>query len=197
LTQAYIKKTASHPRHLLKMILSPGPSSPDRPPPTLFRHEWYSDYDQYPNGVADMVRYRAEARILGGVVLFDRRKPGTDSNSDALPDAIFFYLDRDDVTYRIYQLLGSRKEQLLDFLISDAPASSPLPILGDRNNLRRVDPEEPIQSTGIYLDIWERKPLPPDAPDERTRDVYDELEYLTWEDFASARKRATNRSLEG
>jgi hypothetical protein len=48
-------------------LFSKGPS------PTLFRHEWYSDYDQYPDGVADMVGYWAEARILGGVVLFDRR----------------------------------------------------------------------------------------------------------------------------
>lgn len=48
---------------------------PDGPPPTLFRHEWYCDYDQYPEGVADGVGYWAEARIFGGVVLFDRREP--------------------------------------------------------------------------------------------------------------------------
>ena len=46
---------------------------PKGPPPTLFRHEWYGDCDQYPDGVADMVGYWAEGRILGGVVLFDRR----------------------------------------------------------------------------------------------------------------------------
>ena len=48
--------------------------SPHGAPPTLFRHEWYGDYDQYPDGVADMVGYWAEARILGGVVLFDRNE---------------------------------------------------------------------------------------------------------------------------
>lgn len=42
-------------------------------PPTFFRHPWYQDYDQYPDGVADGVGYWAETRILGGVVLFDRR----------------------------------------------------------------------------------------------------------------------------
>jgi hypothetical protein len=50
---------------------------PDGFPPTFLRHPWYQDYDQYPNGVADGVGYWAEARILGGVVLFDRREPGS------------------------------------------------------------------------------------------------------------------------
>ncbi|KAK3291340.1 uncharacterized protein B0H64DRAFT_331067 [Chaetomium fimeti] len=44
-------------------------------PTTLFCHPWYRDYGQYPNGVADSVGYWAEARVLGGVVLFDRRDP--------------------------------------------------------------------------------------------------------------------------
>jgi hypothetical protein len=46
-------------------------------PPTLFFHQWYTDYELYPNGVADAVGFWAEARILGGVVLFDRRDPKT------------------------------------------------------------------------------------------------------------------------
>ena len=45
----------------------------DKPLPTYFVHRWYCDYDQYPDGVADGVGYWAESRILGGVVLFDRR----------------------------------------------------------------------------------------------------------------------------
>ncbi|KAH6844734.1 hypothetical protein B0I37DRAFT_167511 [Chaetomium sp. MPI-CAGE-AT-0009] len=44
-------------------------------PATLFCHSWYRDYDQYPEGTADSVGYWAEARILGGVVLLDRRDP--------------------------------------------------------------------------------------------------------------------------
>lgn len=44
-------------------------------PTTLFCHPWYRDYDQYPEGIADSVAYWAEARIFGGVVLFDRRNP--------------------------------------------------------------------------------------------------------------------------
>ena len=44
-----------------------------KPPPTYFSHQWYQDYDQYPDGVADGIGYWAESRIFGGVVLFDRR----------------------------------------------------------------------------------------------------------------------------
>lgn len=48
---------------------------PDGNLPCLFIHKQYRDRDQYPKGAADMVGYWAEAQILGGVVLFDRRKP--------------------------------------------------------------------------------------------------------------------------
>lgn len=47
---------------------------PDGPPPTLFQHRQYRDYDQYPEEVGGGVGYWAEACILGGVVLFDRRE---------------------------------------------------------------------------------------------------------------------------
>ncbi|KAI0006248.1 hypothetical protein F4779DRAFT_597145 [Xylariaceae sp. FL0662B] len=162
---------------------------PDGPPPTLFRHEWYNDHEQYPDGVGDMVGYWAESRILGEVVLFDR---GT-STREPDPEAVFSHSDRYEITYRIYQLLESQKQQLLDFLLSDDPGPSPLPILGDTKNDRRVDPEEPIENTGIYRYIWERKPLPPDGPDARSRDVWDKLEYPTRADFEGARKRARER----
>ena len=54
---------------------------PEPFPPTLFLHPWYNDFDQYPDGVADGVGYWAEGRILGGVVLFDRRS--SDDGGDA------------------------------------------------------------------------------------------------------------------
>jgi hypothetical protein len=47
---------------------------PEPPPPTVFRHSFYRYFDQYPKGIADMVGYWAEARLFGGVVLFDRGK---------------------------------------------------------------------------------------------------------------------------
>jgi hypothetical protein len=165
---------------------------PDGPLPALFHHSWYKDYDQYPRGVADMVGYWAEARILGGVVLFDRRNPEAEPQAD--PNAVYFHSDREDVTYRIYQLLPEQRKALLDFLLDDEPPSaSPLPILGDQDNRVRVDPEEPIQTTGIYRDLWERKELPPDAGDERLRDVVDRTDYPTMEDFGAAQERAYQR----
>ena len=51
-------------------------------PVTFFRHDWYDDHGQYPDGIADQVGYWAEARILGGVVLFDRRTPGSRTGAE-------------------------------------------------------------------------------------------------------------------
>ena len=51
-------------------------------PTTLFCHPWYRDYDQYPRGIADSVGYWAEARILGGVLVFDRRDPEVVSDAE-------------------------------------------------------------------------------------------------------------------
>lgn len=56
--------------------------NPGGAPPTLFRHRWYCDYDQYPEGIADSVGYWAEARIFGGIVMFDRRPAGSAPNVD-------------------------------------------------------------------------------------------------------------------
>lgn len=172
---------------------------PNGPLPTLFHHNWYVNYDQYPRGVADMVGYWAEARILGGVVLFDRRKPDAepcaDSGTDFMvdPDAIFFHSDRKGVTYRIYQLLPEQRNALLDFLMSEPLPPCPFPILASRDNLIRVDPEEPIEGTRIYRDLWERKEIQPGMGDRRNRDVIDRTDYPTRQDFGGARRRALER----
>ncbi|KAH7131324.1 hypothetical protein EDB81DRAFT_906450 [Dactylonectria macrodidyma] len=163
---------------------------PDGWPATFFRHSWYHDFDQYPHGVADMVGYWAESRIFGGVVLFDRRQQ--DFCTEADPDAIYFHADRREVTYRVFKLLDDQKQKLLQFLLSPVtpPPSCPLPILGDKNNRTRVDPEEPIQSTGIYRNLWERKPLGEGDYDDRLRDVVDTFNYLSQDDWAAAKRRA-------
>lgn len=46
--------------------------------PTAFAHGPHIAVDQYPNGAADTVGYWAEARIFGGVVVFDRGEDGTE-----------------------------------------------------------------------------------------------------------------------
>jgi hypothetical protein len=164
---------------------------PDGPHPTLFHHRWYLDYAQYPRRVADVVGYWAEGRILGGVVLFDRRHPDTPG---ADPDAVYLHPDRHRVTYRICQLLPDQRSALLDFLLADEPLSpGPLPILPDLNNTVRVDPEEPIEATGIYRDLWERKELAPTAGDARLRDVWSKTDFTTTEDWFSAQRRGYQR----
>jgi hypothetical protein len=177
---------------------------PGGPLPSLFHHEWYKDYDQYPRGVADMVGYWAEARILGGVVLFDRRNPDAELSPDpdaeldgflaaptVDPDAVYLHPDRYKVTYRICQLLPEQRQALLNFFLADElPSENPLPILPDQNNRIRVDPEESIRDTGIYRDLWERKDIPRNYGDARLRDVMSGLDYPTHADFGTSRRRA-------
>jgi hypothetical protein len=154
--------------------------------PTLFRHPQYCDYNQYPDGLADGVGYWAKNLIFGGVVLFDRRDPDSPRNlsndvevdvsfsqtsisqknaaKTDKPNSIYFHSDGRDVTYRIYQLTDSQRQHLLKFLVSETtpPAECPIPIYGTEDNRQRVDPEEAVTDTGIYRDLWERKPLASD-----------------------------------
>ncbi|KAF5619465.1 hypothetical protein F52700_11748 [Fusarium sp. NRRL 52700] len=136
---------------------------PNGPEPTMFFHPWYSSHEKYPKGVADMVGYWAENRILGGVVLFDRRQPVPGSGVD--PDAVYIHPDREDVTYRICRLTSEQKLRLLKFLTAEESGHNPLPILADEKNNFRVDPEESPEETGIYRDIWDRSELREDEND--------------------------------
>ncbi|KAF5988007.1 hypothetical protein FBULB1_1648 [Fusarium bulbicola] len=158
---------------------------PDGHEPTMFFHPWYLSYQRYPNGVADMVGYWAESRILGGVVLFDRS--GVDQ------DAVYIHPDREDVTYRICRLTSEQKLQLLKFLTVEEPGQNPLPILPDEKNDFRIDPEESPEETGIYRDIWDRSELREDAYDQRLRDVWNKVDYLTHSDKGDAGDRALER----
>lgn len=149
---------------------------PNGPPPTLFNHYWYTASGQYPNGVADVVGYWAESRILGGVVLFDR--------TAAESDAVYLHSDRNDITYRICQLTGAQKGTLLRFLRSDnlqqGDGTSSPPILLDEDNLIRVDPEEPFSATGVYRDLLEREMPPPESMgDGRASCVWNRLDFPT------------------
>lgn len=42
------------------------------PPAIAFAHPFYRHAEQYPRGLADVAGYWAEAKIFGGVVVFDR-----------------------------------------------------------------------------------------------------------------------------
>lgn len=110
------------------------------------------------------------------------------------PGALYFHSNRRDVTYRIWQLLDTQKKALVDFLLSDGQgAPNPLPTLPDTKNLVRVDPEDPIEETGIYRDAWERKPLAEDdiVSDPRTHCCMgDTVEYPNREDERRSKNKA-------
>jgi hypothetical protein len=146
------------------------------PFPTPFTLASYSDPDQYTEGIAALPGYWAEDRIFGGVVLFQRGRNGTSQVGNIEPllegsrllltpfnksDDIWYHSWRENVTRRIYALTDEQRKSLADFLQSDsipkAGTKSPLPILGGRENRRRVDPEIAVPEHGIFRDRWERK----------------------------------------
>ncbi|KAL8349134.1 hypothetical protein RB601_002035 [Gaeumannomyces tritici] len=165
------------------------------PLPTLMYHLWYVDFEQYPEGAADMVGFWAENQILGGVALFDRR-PETEGGE---PGAVYWHPSRVGVTYRICKLRPDQTQKLLDFLLATEPQeTTPLPILPGMENLSRVDPEEHIMETGIFRHSWERKKLPPpNATDLRLRDVHNLVDFPTAEDKAAASSRAYEAKYRG
>jgi hypothetical protein len=135
----------------------PGASWELTPPrPTLFHHAAYLDSDVYPNGIADIVGYWAENRILGGVAVFDR--PSEERAPD-IPPNVYFHSCRSRITVRYYQLRDDQQQALVNFLLAEGPdaSSCPLPILADNRNAVRVDEHNAILQ-GLYRDVWERKP---------------------------------------
>ncbi|KAI1349767.1 hypothetical protein F5Y01DRAFT_316440 [Xylaria sp. FL0043] len=161
----------------------PPPSKwPGKEPwPTLFAHPAFTAHEQYPAGVADMVGYWAEDRILGGVALFDRSK--TWDNEIEEPN-VYFQSSRPKRAYQIYQLTDKQQQELLRFLSLELNHGSstrrgdeednfcPLPILfsrGENENL--VDPEFAVVRSKIYRNPWERPPPRPYQQFIRERDV--------------------------
>jgi hypothetical protein len=146
----------------------------------------YTDTKQYPRGVADVAGYWAEDLIFGGVVLFGRGESGTGVSyiptAESLHgfhfdlthknllifqyDGVWFHSHRENVTYRIYALTEEQIDLLLHFLEWEPKSQShqqgprpecPLPILGNDNNLTRVDPDVAIPMHNVFRDRWERK----------------------------------------
>ncbi|KAJ0124722.1 hypothetical protein J7T55_006063 [Diaporthe amygdali] len=140
----------------------------DVPPrPTLFNHAYYLDHDIYPEGIADIAGYWAEDRIIGGVVLFDRRadpraageiEDAEVDNGDTLPN-IWVHPGRDRVTERIYQLRDEQQKAIFDYLLAEDEKENPLPILPDRHNRTRLDSSIAHTHKRVYRDPWDRKPF--------------------------------------
>lgn len=174
------------------------------PYPTMFTHPSFQAVEQYPNGLADIVGYWAENRILGGVSLFDRSQ---DWDGTTPEPNLYFQPSRYNVTYRICQLLDEQQHTLVDFLLADrdvARACCPLPILPGEQNRVRIDPEDAIPMHKVYRDIWERKqvektrlwgrnyyPCVSSSLDYPELDVDEEIERLDriWEESERRRNR--------
>ncbi|CVL09906.1 uncharacterized protein FPRN_13464 [Fusarium proliferatum] len=127
--------------------------------PTAFAHGPYIAVDQYPNGAADTVGYWAEARIFGGVVVFDRGEDGTESRQ------IYFHGCRRKGPRTIYPPTDQQFEQIIQFLLDqgeshDTASANPFPILATPQNRWRWDPWDAMAHHNIYRDRYERKISP-------------------------------------
>jgi hypothetical protein len=135
--------------------------APDPAPATLFGHHGYVHHDVYPAGVADIVGYWAEDRILGGVAVFDRP---AEERSPQEPPNVYLNGCRFKATYRYFQLLDEQQQFLVDFFLAEhvSRAYCPLPIMVSKSNRVRVDFHEAILHRFIHRDVWECKPPSPE-----------------------------------
>jgi hypothetical protein len=129
----------------------------DPAPATLFGHHGYPYHDVYPGGVADIVGYWVEDRILGGVAVFDR--PAEERTPQQPPNG-YFNACRRKATHRYFQLLDEQQQSLVDFFLAEdvSRVHCPLPIMVSKSNRVRVDFHEAILHRLIHRDIWESKP---------------------------------------
>ncbi|RBQ70338.1 hypothetical protein FVER14953_08852 [Fusarium verticillioides] len=123
--------------------------------PTAFTHGPYIAVDQYPNGPADSVGYWAEARIFGGVIVFDRGEDGTESRQ------LYFHGCRRKGPRTIYPPTDRQFEQMIQFLLDDSEShDNPFPVLATPQNRWRWDPWDAMAHYNIYRDKFERKVSP-------------------------------------
>lgn len=161
------------------------------PHPTLFSQPYFIAHEQYPDGVADMVGYWAEDRILGGVALFDRSRTW-DRINEPEPNA-YFHSGRARTTFFICQLVDEQQDELVRFLtegrdgrigsvISATSAThrydsnGPLPIRLSSRNKVRITPGDATEVHKIYRDPWERRP-PPETIFDREPCVPNSIDY--------------------
>ncbi|AEO71881.1 uncharacterized protein THITE_2124758 [Thermothielavioides terrestris NRRL 8126] len=121
--------------------------------PAAFFHNDYVDFDQYPAGIADVVGYWAEARIFGGVVVFDRGPSGTECRD------LFLHPSRLYGARTIFPPTAAQHAAIIDFLLGPAPdgAACPFPVVPTSENRWRYDPWDSITRFHIFGDRYERK----------------------------------------
>jgi hypothetical protein len=147
--------------HRVTQYQQPG-DDPDPVPASFFGHHIYLAHDVYPRGIADIVGYWAEDRILGGVAVFDRP---AEERTPQQPPNVYFNGCRRKATYRYFQLLDEQQQSLVDFLLAEdvSRVHCPMPIIANKTNRVRVDFHEAILHRFIHRDIWECKPPRPET----------------------------------
>ncbi|RFU30809.1 hypothetical protein B7463_g5549, partial [Scytalidium lignicola] len=119
--------------------------------PTDFMHEDYTAWQQYPQGISDMVGYWAEYHLFGGVVLFDRGESGVECKR-----ALLHPVGRS----RIFQLTESQILQFSKYVkqFADSPDGAniptPFPFQAEKYAYR-VDPFDSM-SLNIFRNKYER-----------------------------------------
>ncbi|KAH7129168.1 hypothetical protein EDB81DRAFT_871782 [Dactylonectria macrodidyma] len=130
--------------------------------PTAFSHTSYTAVEQYPNKVADVVGYWAEAKIFGGVVLFDRGESETECRE------VYLHAGRRGGPYTLFPPTAEQFERLMEFLLSkrdsSAETESPLPIRATSENRWRWDAWDSIAQYHIFRDKYERFISPAKPP---------------------------------
>lgn len=112
-------------------------------------------------------------RLLCGMLL--------KSSSAEEPPNVYWHSTHGRQTHRVYQLLDTQQQALVDFLLAEPeqapPSPCPLPILSSRYNRVRMSAPIAILGHQIYRDEWERKPITLEELRELDRRPRQELDY--------------------
>ncbi|KAF5969227.1 hypothetical protein FBULB1_10326 [Fusarium bulbicola] len=114
--------------------------------------------DRYPNGDAHTVGYWAEAKIFGGVFVFDRGESETECNE------LYLHASRRVGPYTLFPLTTDQFERFVDFLLGDTEehttSRSPLPLRATSENRWRWHHWDTIARYHIFRDKYERNVQP-------------------------------------
>ncbi|CRK38943.1 hypothetical protein BN1708_007913 [Verticillium longisporum] len=136
-------------------------------PPIVFTHGPYNAFEQYPHGLADVAAYWAEARIFGGVFVFDRGETETECRE------IYMHACFPGSPRTLFALTSKQFGELIHFLLDEdgelsdgsnessaqveSTAQCPLPIRATSENRWRWDPWDAIARFHVFRDKYERK----------------------------------------
>lgn len=153
--------------------------------PIAFIHGSYVNVEQYPNGEADVAAYWAEAKIFGGVLLFDRgesetevRRTSTSINHLLTPTQcreVYLHGGSRRAPRTLFPPTTEQFEKLMVFLLGDRDGSAepevPLPIRATSENRWRWAPWDAAQHH-IFRDKYERF-IGPTKPPTSYRSSFD------------------------